>query len=270
MVDTTKMGVVEIRALLVENGLSKEEAEAIKGKAELVAKLGEFADTEAEEILETAELVDDVATDVDPNAPARGSKEWTDYVLAELDEDEKRDGHPTVDGLRRLVELFVGEITTVWTDVVQAPNPENQYCAVVKVDITAGFKQFSGAADVNAKNTDSLYAKHSTATAESRAEGRALRKLLGLKGVLAAEEIVKESDIVDPYDKIKDSQISMINITAQKLDLDVVKWLEKKNISVAQLENVSNSKAIELCGELNGLRATGVPDDVKGYNSNWR
>jgi hypothetical protein len=269
------MQVEEIRKLLVEKGLTEEEANDIKGKSALMGKLAELVGPmdevdevdDSDEILESAEVIEDPSPH--GNIPLRTSREWNDYVLSQLFEDEKKDGHPTVDGLRRLVELLIGEINSE-SDVNQCPGPDNQYSATVTVHISAGFRKMSGAADVNPKNTEGVYAKHAVATAESKAEGRAFRKLLGLRGVLAAEELVDESQIEDTTDKIKDAQISMLNITAKKQDVDIEKWLAKKNISVSKLDSVSNSKGIELCEELNAMRNTGVPDDIKGYNPNWR
>lgn len=268
------MQVEEIRKLLVEKGLTEEEANEIKGKASLMGKLAELVGPmdevdDSEEILESAEVIED-NTKVDlGDVPLRTDKGWSDYVLSHLFEDEMRDGHPTVDGLRRLVELLVGEPNSE-TEVKQSPGPDNQFSATVVVHIEAGFRKVSGAADVNPKNTEALYAKHATATAESRAEGRAYRKLLGLRGVLAAEELANENEIEDSTDKIKDHQIMMINVQAKNQNVNVEKWLETKNITVAKLDNVSNSKAIELCEELNAMRNTGVADDIKGYNPNWR
>lgn len=271
MINIKAMKVEEIRKLLIEKyNWDETKVAQLKGKTELANALTQEL---SEDILETAEEVVEEHTVVDSQSiPTPSDKEWTEYVLSQMYEDEFKQGHPTVDGLRRVTELLLGTINAVVPTVHQCPSPENQYHSTVSVmvHLDTGISM-GGTADVGINNTEQMYARHASATAESKAEARAYRRILRLRNIIAAEELSDEQAIEESYEKIKDSHYLMINTTCQKLDIDVQKWLAKKEIDVAKLDKISSTKATQLCEELNGMRSTGaVSDDIKGYNPNWR
>lgn len=293
MTDTKQMKVEELREILrTKHNITEEEIESLGSKSGVAARLLELEaqletinvlenemsisdeDLENDEIFDNAEPVDDVAIVEETVGPTWHDKNWTEYVISQLDENELRDGHPTVDGLRRITEVLVGEILGVKSEVLQVPTPENEHRATVKVSVTVAnvtsVYEIDGCADVWNRNTDAIYAKHPVATAESRAESRAYRRLLRLRNIISAEEVVKDDSAgFDPFDKIQDHQVNAIENMSKKLDIDVVKWLTSQDISV--LSDVSRSKGQELIQALNGLRDTGaISDDIKGFNANWR
>jgi len=204
---------------------------------------------------------------------------WSDYVLGHLEENEKIKGHPKADSLRRLTELLVGEIINIDTQVPQCPSMENggRATVIVTVEIrpyfsNSGYMRASGAADVFPLNTAKLFAQFPVATAETRAEGRAYRKILKLISVVTAEEVVDENDIFDPNDRINESQIQTIKHMCgpNKLNINVEKLLNQYDINLESIENISKSKAQEICKVISSYQETGVPEELIGYKSDWR
>lgn len=274
--------VAEIKEKLIEFGLTEYEVNEIKGKQNLIKKLEELSvDRETSEMFEEAEETKEenkeiIEKEEKADIPKMSDPEWSDYVLSHLREDEKIKGHPKADSLRRLTELLIGSVTDVDTQVVQCPSMENAGRATVVVSVTVecGYITYraSGAADVYPGNTEQLFAKFPVATAETRAEGRAYRKILRLQNVVAAEELVDESQIFDPSDRIEAAQIMMINqmCSKAKLDIDVEKLLARYDISIENLDKISKSKAQEICKTISSYQDTGVPEDLIGYKSDWR
>ena len=147
------------------------------------------ASSEAEEVEEVEDLL----------PPNIFEPSWSDYVLSKFESDEMVDGNPTVDGLRRVTELVMGGITASTTEVIQVPTKENKGRATaihtVSVIMPDGISRtVSGSGDAWYKNTDMPYSKFPVAMAETRAEGRALRRLLQLRKVVSAEELSQNLD----------------------------------------------------------------------------
>jgi hypothetical protein len=286
--------VEDLRNELIGLGLSIEEAEGIKGKTNLQNRISELrVDSESSDILNEAEIVDDeanlskqldftmngkeIVAATTENSIERTSPDWPDFVLSHLEEHEKIKGHPKGDSLRRLTELLVGRVVGIETEVPQCPSMENGDRATVIVKVTidcydGSVEVATGAADVCPRNTEQLFAKFPVATAESRAEGRAYRKVLRLINVMVAEELVDESQIFDPTDKISFDQITFIDTLCSpaKNNINVVKFLAKYEIDSNNLESVSKSKAMELCKVLSSFESTSVPEELIGYQTNWR
>jgi hypothetical protein len=169
--------------------------------------------------------------------------EWTDYVLSALTDDEKiKDKnnpgkeYPTTDGLRRLVEKFVGTIVTSRTQIHQMPSPDNERRATVTVEVEiiprdrytltrTSLLTFEGAADVYSGNSVIPFCNHPVATAETKSEGRAYKKALKIK-VSTYEEIGQTLSAQDAqseyYDDspnpvyIKDDQIKFFGHVVSK------------------------------------------------------
>jgi len=152
--------------------------------------------------------------------------DWTDHVLGLLSEDEKISGNPTTDGLRRIFEKALNcRVLASVSDVVQTPEPNNEKRATVVHSITYLLNEgardqselntvtINGAADVFWGNCDKVYRNYPVAVAETRAEGRALRRALKLRKVVAAEEIAAEVDDhpdQNTVSKISNNQINFI------------------------------------------------------------
>ncbi len=274
MIETTSKSVGELRDLLVnEYGVSRKEADSLTPKSAVVAKL-QSLESDDDQILEQAEPetaketrpeVEDQITWNDPN--------WTKWVLSQMAPDELQDGHPTLDGLRRITPIILGEdVAESSSEIAQVPTPDNHGHATVRVRLLlANGYSVDGCADAGSNNCKGAYSLHPVAMAESRAESRAYRKMLRLKNVISAEEAVSPEEIVDQYETINATQEKMIDNTFSNLDINGAKWLASNDIKVEEFRKITKAKASELCEKLNTLRASGlVPEEVKGYDFGWK
>ncbi len=213
---------------------------------------------------------------------------WTDYVLSLLSDDEKISGNPTTDGLRRIFEIALNcRVIASVSDVVQTPEPNNEKRATVVHSITYILNEgildhpelntvtINGAADVFWGNCDKIYRNYPVAVAETRAEGRALRRALKLRKVVAAEEIAK--DVEDHPDansvsKISVNQINFIDIIAQRLNINVVNLIKSLAIATDNVYNISHEDAVSVIKNLTGYQQdmSKISEELMGYQSNWK
>jgi hypothetical protein len=214
--------------------------------------------------------------------------EWTDYVLGLLSDDEKIAGNPTTDGLRRVFEIALNcLVVNASTNVVQSPAPENEKRATVVHTIDYVLKNVpsdesefkhrsvSGSADVYWGNCDKIYRNHPVAVAETRAEGRALRRALRLRKVVAAEEIAK--DMEDHPDqnsvsKISHNQINFVDVMAQRLNISVIKLLESNQLVADNIYNLLHEDAVKVIRQLSKFQQniSEIPENILGYSSDWK
>lgn len=229
------------------------------------------------------EKTEDSSEIVTPN-----SLEWTDHVLSLLSDDERIAGNPTTDGLRRIFEVALNctviESTSI---VVQSPDNNNEKRATVVH--TLGFvlntegsdksilnkRTVSGAADVYWGNCDKIYRNHPVAVAETRAEGRALRRALKLRKVVAAEELSKDiDDDINGHNinKINNNQINFIDVISKRLDVDVSKLLNEMSIDSSKIYAIDHDKAVEIVQKLTAYQQdmTTIPEGIKSYNPSWK
>lgn len=261
--------VEELKTKLRQRGLSDKDMQGMK-KGELTETLENLTSLDDVEIESDASSNDEQIPGLRRDVY---SEDWTEYILSLLSEKEKRDDHPTVDGLRRVVDQLYG-IERMESKVCDSPGSHNNMSATVKVKITTGdFKVTEACADVGTHNTEHVYARHSVATAESRAEGRAYRKILRLTNVITAEENVKEIDIIsNPGESITEQQLKVIDNIAGKLNINVKEWLLSQGIQIEKLSQASRVLGQTLCGELNVLQNGEMPmsKSLLGYDKNWR
>ncbi len=261
------MTVKELRTRLTEAGYGKE-IESM-GKKELQS----FAD-KLNTFEKTLENVQEIPTEVqteDENAekaPTPIDSEWTDYVLSKLTEQEKDpQGNPKVDGLRRVAELLLGSFS-ILSNVVKTPTFDSGATVVVTLEFVDRFGQMKiiqGAADVSTINTVTPYCHHPVATAETRAEGRALRKALKLVGKLAAEEL-QNADPDEPSGtdgRIPNGMINGLKMMCNKLNLDLDRIAEREfKSSVADLTRGQGLKIGKIVSQYNSGERE-IEDDVK-------
>jgi hypothetical protein len=219
-----------------------------------------------------------------PNDP-----EWTDHVLSFLKEDEKISGNPTTDGLRRIFESVLNcTMVESVSDVVQSPCSGNDKRATVvhkisfvindhDMDTSIKYRSVSGAADVYWGNCDKIYRNHPVAVAETRAEGRALRRGLKLRKVVAAEEIAKdiEDDINGSnVNKITNNQINFIDVIAKRIDVNIIELIKTLNLEIKDnnVYSLHYDNAVLLITKLSDLQRTSdqIDSSIKGYDSNWK
>ena len=131
---------------------------------------------------------------IQEDRPKTTDPEWNDYVLSLFDKSEMYDGRPLCHGLRRVAELLFGNIMVSRPVKVFPPQDDNGVgrATVIWEVVFENGSAFSDVADCWEGNTDDTFCAFNTATAATRAEGRALRKALRLKTV-AAEEMTKKN-----------------------------------------------------------------------------
>lgn len=213
---------------------------------------------------------------------------WTDYVLSLLSDDEKISGNPTTDGLRRVFEIALDcTITDSSSNVVQSPSPENEKRATVVHSLTfvlnkdgatdnpLNIRSVSGAADVYWGNCDKIYRNHPVAVAETRAEGRALRRGLKLRKVVAAEELAKDIEDHPDHDtvnKITNNQINFMDVLSKRLDINIVKMFEELGHDNKNIYNIEHESAVEISKLLSSYQQniSKIPENIRGYDPNWK
>ena len=201
-------------------------------------------------LIQEKDFVVNTCTSDSVEAPKMTDPAWTKYVLDLLQDNEKCDGNPTVNGLRRVVQLVKNKIKGTKSTVEQCPTKENGQRSVVVV--TVQFEDgsfFDGAAETNQGNTPKEYICHSVATAESRAEGRALRKALCLN-TYTSEEMTQVDPVPDEYKVITDGQRNSIVTMASKLDVDISTIMEQLEIKKESLADLTSDEAIKIIGTL--------------------
>ena len=222
------------------------------------------------------------------SAPKITDLEWTDHVLGLLSDDEKIMGNPTTDGLRRIFEVAMNaKIISSTSQIVQTPSPENEKRATVSHSLTfcldpgapdinhLNIVTIDGSADVYWGNCDKIFRNHPVAVAETRAEGRALRRALRLKKVVAAEEIAQSiEDDVDGVSasKISSNQINFIDVIAKRLNINVINLLNDLDISSDTVYNMSHENAVTVIQKLNYYQQnlSDITDKLLGYHEKWK
>ena len=229
-------------------------------------------------------------TETVKNIPNITDLEWTDYVLSLLSDDEKIAGNPTTDGLRRIFEVALNcVVISATSQIVQAPSPDNEKRATAVHSLTyvlkptssteqhlnEGVRTVEGAADVYWGNCDKAYRNHPVAVAETRAEGRALRRALRLRKVVAAEELAKE--IEDHPDentvsKISNNQINFIDVMSQRLNINVMKLLEENSLKTDNIYSLSHEDAVTVIRLLSKFQqnTSEISSSILGYTTDWK
>ena len=211
---------------------------------------------------------------------------WTDHVLSLLSDDEKIAGNPTTDGLRRVFEIAINcTVIKAESAVVQAPCQENEKRATVVHSLSyfmkddslvqdLKYRSVSGAADVYWGNCDKIYRNHPVAVAETRAEGRALRRALKLRKVVAAEEIANniEDDIDrDSVNKISSNQLNFMDVMAKRLNINIVKLANTMSLDGKNIKKLLHQDAVKLIRELSRHQQEidDISEDIKPYDHTW-
>jgi len=191
--------------------------------------------------------------------------QWNTFVLDNLLEEEKEGRQPTTDGLRRLVRRFIGRIIQSVSDVVYI----DKDTVAIKVTITIlpfdtnphdTTIQVSGVGEANSQNTEPPYDMYKFATAETRAEGRALRRILGLRKVLASEELPRQhmpTNLETMSENITDPQATCIEVMGRRLGINLSKLLVKYEVKT--IKQLTYKQALELIQTLNDYQDTKQP-----------
>ena len=211
-----------------------------------------------------------VYTDADP--------EWSEYVLDNLHDTELREGNPTVDGLRRVTEKIYGEILESRSDVLELPSAAGRRCTMkhtikIRKYETDAIVTVDGCVDVRYDKVPFPFNDHLVATADTRAEGKALRRALKLR-VITAEEMNNsaEDDVMASEEDITDQQILAINQMCKRLNVDLVSFVKEVCSGVNSIKSVSNLQGRMLLSSLSEYqrKPESIKDELIGYDSNWR
>lgn len=235
------------------------------------------------------EVSDEVALSEVPeiaelDRPPSNSPLWHEYVMLQLDPSEvDNNGYPKVSGLRRLTEKLVGIILDSMPTVVTDTSTRCSVNYTISVaDPEANqTRTFGDVADATPENVlDAGVAKHLLATACTRAEARALRKVLKLR-VLSSEEA---TTIKNPDGSIRDvtsgngtetitpEQITYFEIMCKRNNIDLWKFVNADSTKYQSIEKIPYIKAQEMLRFLTMLqtgKAT-ADDSIKGFDIKWR
>ena len=222
------------------------------------------------------------------DAPSMLSPDWHDYAMTLFSEDELMNGHPLVNGLRRVAELVLGPIAfsgPTWVKPTERDDHHGRATVIFTVEFANGIK-CAEVADSWEGNTDDTFCAFAVAIASTRAEARALRKVLKIKGV-AAEELTKKdtakivrdiskqksstSGDYDDQSRMSDAQLNFIDIKCKQMNVDGSK-LFKEVFKVASSRKVSKKVASEIIDCLNEYQRDNstIPESIVGYNEEWR
>jgi hypothetical protein len=243
-----------------------------------------FVNVELETPSNTDTKVKDVVmTDV----PSMLSAEWHDYAMTLFHESEMIDGHPLVAGLRRVSELVLGPIvfsgpTQVFP--VQREDHHGRATVVFTVEFANGMK-YAEVADSWEGNTDDTFCAFAVAIASTRAEARALRKALKIKGV-AAEELTKKDtakivrDIsntktssegeYNEQSRMSDAQGNFIDVKCKQLNINGTELLKTFNVDTHK--KITKKVASDIIDTLNDYQRdkNSIPASITGYQEGWR
>lgn len=250
------MAKAELIAKLVEYGYDKEEVDDMK-VADMKVAIENFekAQNTISQAVETKvadKTIEPVDTqDTHQDVPVMGHPGWSEHVLKQFQPNELENGNPKVDGLRRVAFLILGPFSSL-TEIKQTPDLNNAGRASVVVTLSFHGATVCGAADVFSGNTDKEFAVHPVATAETRAEGRALRKALMLSKVLAAEEISK----VGPDEPTGDdaraptSLISTVKMMSHVAHIDLDRLIKHMGMVINDVNELTKAQAKQAANQI--------------------
>ena len=231
------------------------------------------------ELADMVEIVEDRPTCInDDKRPQEYDPEWSEYLLDQLSDSELINGAPTVDGLRRITEKCFGEIVESKSDIVETPTSQNNQRCTIRHTLTInkyGSGQsisVDGCVDVLYHKTPYPFKDHLVATADTRAEGKALRRALKIR-VVTAEELQNEdeAETLSADELINDQQVLALNQLCKRLDISVVPFVTAE-YKVKTINELRNLEGRLLISKLSDLQRTpkDIPKPCIGYDDNWK
>lgn len=167
------------------------------------------------------------------------SPEWQQYVMGLFNPEELVDGCPKCNGLRRVASVVLGDIVESSAKTIAVLSGDGGRSVTIGYEILIDwklnrpvgffgkdnfcpteFRRFGGVADCSEDAT--VFGKHPAATAESKAESRALRKALALNVVTAEEKVTgadeelprakNNSNITNPLKEVIKAKAKAFNL----------------------------------------------------------
>ncbi len=249
---------------------------------------------------ETAEeTIEDLGNPNDVERPQMGDVKWHDYVISLFEEDEIKDGSPTVSGLRRVTEACLGKIVDSGPINVDIRNsdPNDLYVCVtylvtVVVDNTfdghvitqreVASVWFQNLGDGKVRGSiEPDFAVYAEANASTRAEGRTLRKLLRLKNTIAYEEKCNDESVTPQHsgnsefneeEPIQSNQINFLDSKCRQLDINLIKFINSGEDKYEKIKDVTRGTAQNMAQVINGFQTNldSIPANLVGYDEDWR
>ena len=317
-VDYKSLKVSDIKRLILdENLLDEESVKQIqaKGKSEWVQVHQELTSgfkhlpKPIDEVLifdENEEDDDNYVSFPEPpniDIPRYYDPGWHDFIMSQFEDEELIDGkYPNVNALRRMVEKWLGPIVSsgpIETQATMDPNVSGKavvtYEVVIEWRLDARYegsinlndpdifpnKIFRSVASSHINNTDDVYVFFPESIAETRAEGRALRRALRL-GVVCSDELTSKDPVEivrqqqematttgewDADDLIKDQQINTIIMLCERLKIDLNKFINSGSQQYDKINDVSRQAAAGMLKRLNQYQSAGsdsldIPLDI--------
>ena len=135
-------------------------------------------------------------------------------------------------------------------------------------------RTINGAADVYWGNCDKIFRNHPVAVAETRAEGRALRRALKLRKVVAAEELAAEiEDDIDGHNvgKVTNNQLNFMDVLCKRLNINAIKYLENQELSI-DTDKLDHSAGVSIIRQLSSYQqdTSNIPETILGYEEGWK
>ena len=235
----------------------------------------------------TAEFEDIVESVVEDKAemmleierPKEYDPEWSEYLLDQLSDNELINGAPTVDGLRRITEKCFGEIVESKSDIVETPTSQNnQRCTIRHTLTITKYRNtqtisVDGCVDVLYHKTPYPFKDHLVATADTRAEGKALRRALKIK-VITAEELQNEDEqeVLSSDEVVNDQQILAINQLCKRINISVSSFVTGEYNTTKKINDLRNLEARLLISKLSEFQRTpkDIPKSYIGYDDDWK
>ena len=128
--------------------------------------------------------------------------------------------------------------------------------------------------DVVHSKTPYPFKDHLVATADTRAEGKALRRALKIR-VITAEELQSESEeeVLISDEGVNDQQILAINQLCKRLDVNVEGLVKTKCQSAENINDMNSLEARLIISQLSEFQrkpASIEEQNVSGYDENWK
>ena len=255
-------------------------------KSKKQAKSKDYDDM-SEQLSELVESMDIDAAGEYPDAeavpegtPSDHDAEWSEYLLDQLADHELINGAPTVDGLRRITEKCFSEIVESRSSIVETPRSDNglrcTICHTLTIikHRTMRTVRIDGCVDVLHTKTPHPFKDHLVATADTRAEGKALRRALKIR-VITAEELQSENEeeVLTSEEGINDQQILAINQLCKRLDVSVEAIVTSKCSNAEKINDINNLEARLIISRLSGFqrKPSEIEEEkVSGYDENWK
>lgn len=235
------------------------------------------------------EVVNEVKhSDVEINeVPYIYDVEWSDYIISQLNENEKFNNYPKCIGLRRLLQKYIGPIIKKEVVCNKAPNSGDQSATItVNVQVLVNnpkhplFKKTieeSSIADANLDNNkDYPYSTHMSPISERRAESRVYRSILNLD-VVSAEEMsggIYEMKSATNDDGITSIQQIAIDKIAERLDINVFDFINcgSSGKKYETLKDIKQDVALKMIEVLNAVieGKQQLPENIGKYDANWK